>query len=128
MGNDGPIRQAQQVQRLAEHRARLVDDEIVMGQEQHLSVRRKGLQFPQARGGALSIEGDEQVVRDERQGGPAVEVHVERGEAQRKIWKDPIEIAPAFVHLALQDPGGIHDQYVRAWDLVLTLRGEGKPA
>lgn len=50
------------------------------------------------------------------------------GEAQRKIWKDPIEIAPAFVHLALQDPGGIHDQYVRAWDLVLTLRGEGKPA
>jgi NAD(P)-dependent dehydrogenase (short-subunit alcohol dehydrogenase family) len=50
------------------------------------------------------------------------------GEAQRRIWKDPIEIAPAFVHLALQDPNGIHDQYVRAWDLVLTLRGEGKPA
>ena len=30
MGNGGPLRQAQQVQRLAEHRARLVDDEIVM--------------------------------------------------------------------------------------------------
>ncbi len=47
------------------------------------------------------------------------------GEAQRKIWKDPIEIAPAFVHLALQDPNGIHDQYVRAWDLVVKLRAEG---
>ncbi|MHB2165910.1 SDR family NAD(P)-dependent oxidoreductase [Alsobacter sp. R-9] len=47
------------------------------------------------------------------------------GEAQRKIWKDPMEIAPAFVHLALQDPSGIHDQYVRAWDLVVRLREEG---
>lgn len=47
------------------------------------------------------------------------------GEAQRKIWKDPAEIAPAFVHLALQDASGIHDQYVRAWDLAVTLQ-EGK--
>jgi NAD(P)-dependent dehydrogenase (short-subunit alcohol dehydrogenase family) len=42
--------------------------------------------------------------------------------ANRKIWKDPAEIAPAFVHLALQDASGIHDRYVRAWDLVQELR------
>ena len=48
------------------------------------------------------------------------------GEAQRKIWKDPAELAPAFVHLALQDASGIHDQYVRAWDLAVKLREEGK--
>jgi NAD(P)-dependent dehydrogenase (short-subunit alcohol dehydrogenase family) len=47
------------------------------------------------------------------------------GEAQRRIWKDPAEIAPAFVHLALQDASGIHDQYVRAWDLAVKLQ-EGK--
>lgn len=47
------------------------------------------------------------------------------GPEQRKIWKDPAEIAPAFVHLALQDASGINDQYVRAWDLVLELRGRG---
>ncbi len=35
------------------------------------------------------------------------------------------EIAPAFVHLALQDASGIHDQYVRAWDLAVKLQ-EGK--
>ena len=42
----------------------------------------------------------------------------------RKIWKDPAELAPAFVHLATQDASGITDQYVKAWDLVLQLRGE----
>ncbi len=47
------------------------------------------------------------------------------GAAQRAIWKDPSEIAPAFVHLALQDAGGINDTYVRAWDLVLELRAKG---
>jgi len=41
---------------------------------------------------------------------------------KRRIWKDPIEIAPAFVHLALQDASGLNDRYVRAWDLVLELR------
>ena len=46
------------------------------------------------------------------------------GEAQRKIWKDPSEIAPAFVHLALQDSSGIHDQYVRAWDLACKIKAE----
>jgi NAD(P)-dependent dehydrogenase (short-subunit alcohol dehydrogenase family) len=40
----------------------------------------------------------------------------------RKIWKEPEELTPAFVHLATQDAGGIHDQYVSAWDLVLQLR------
>jgi NAD(P)-dependent dehydrogenase (short-subunit alcohol dehydrogenase family) len=44
------------------------------------------------------------------------------GPEQRKIWKDPAEIAPAFVHLALQDAHGLNDQYVRAWDLVQALR------
>ena len=41
---------------------------------------------------------------------------------KRKIWKDPVELAPAFVHLACQDASGLNDQYVRAWDLVLALR------
>ena len=44
---------------------------------------------------------------------------------KRRIWKDPIEIAPAFVHLALQDASGITDRYVRAWDLVVELRAKG---
>ena len=44
---------------------------------------------------------------------------------KRRIWKDPLELAPAFVHLALQDASGINDQYVRAWDLVLQLREKG---
>jgi NAD(P)-dependent dehydrogenase (short-subunit alcohol dehydrogenase family) len=46
------------------------------------------------------------------------------GAEQRKIWKDPAEIAPAFVHLALQDAAGLNDKYVRAWDLVQELRAE----
>jgi NAD(P)-dependent dehydrogenase (short-subunit alcohol dehydrogenase family) len=46
------------------------------------------------------------------------------GAEQRTIWKDPIEIAPAFVHLALQDATGIHNQHVRAWDLVRRLKAE----
>ncbi len=41
----------------------------------------------------------------------------------RKIWKDPIELAPAFVHLALQDATGIHDQRIKAWDLVVEIAG-----
>lgn len=43
----------------------------------------------------------------------------------RKIWKEPEEIAAAFVHLALQTPQGIHDQYVNAWELSEQLRSEG---
>ena len=43
----------------------------------------------------------------------------------RKIWKEPEEFAPAFVHLACQDASGIHDQYVSAWDLSERLRAEG---
>lgn len=46
-------------------------------------------------------------------------------EDMRKIWKEPEEIAAAFVHLALQTPEGIHDQYVNAWDLSEQLRNEG---
>lgn len=41
----------------------------------------------------------------------------------RKIWKDPMELAPAFVHLALQDAGGVNDQRIRAWDMVQELAG-----
>jgi NAD(P)-dependent dehydrogenase (short-subunit alcohol dehydrogenase family) len=43
----------------------------------------------------------------------------------RKIWKDPALIAPAFVHLALQTPHGVHDQYVNAWESSERLRAEG---
>ncbi|KKC33508.1 SDR family NAD(P)-dependent oxidoreductase [Devosia psychrophila] len=42
-------------------------------------------------------------------------------EETRKIWKDPMELAPAFVHLALQDASGINDQRIKAWDLVQQL-------
>ncbi|NGP17838.1 SDR family NAD(P)-dependent oxidoreductase [Devosia aurantiaca] len=42
-------------------------------------------------------------------------------EETRKIWKDPMELAPAFVHLALQDASGINDQRIRAWDMVQEL-------
>jgi NAD(P)-dependent dehydrogenase (short-subunit alcohol dehydrogenase family) len=41
---------------------------------------------------------------------------------KRKIWKEPAELAPAFVHLAQQDASGLNDQYVRAWDLVVELK------
>jgi len=44
---------------------------------------------------------------------------------QRRIWKDPAELAPAFVHLALQDANGLNDRHVRAWDLVVELREKG---
>jgi NAD(P)-dependent dehydrogenase (short-subunit alcohol dehydrogenase family) len=47
------------------------------------------------------------------------------GPEQRKIWKDPSELAPAFVHLATQTSAGLNDRYVRAWDLVLELRAAG---
>ncbi len=43
----------------------------------------------------------------------------------RKIWKDPFLITPAFVHLALQTPSGIHDQYINAWETSERLRAEG---
>jgi NAD(P)-dependent dehydrogenase (short-subunit alcohol dehydrogenase family) len=45
---------------------------------------------------------------------------------KRKIWKEPADLAPAFVHLACQDASGLNDQYVRAWDLVVQLQ-EKKP-
>jgi NAD(P)-dependent dehydrogenase (short-subunit alcohol dehydrogenase family) len=47
------------------------------------------------------------------------------GPEQRKIWRDPAVIAPAFVQLALQTPTGIHDQYVNAFELSERLRAEG---
>jgi NAD(P)-dependent dehydrogenase (short-subunit alcohol dehydrogenase family) len=47
-------------------------------------------------------------------------------EDQRRVWKDPVELAPAFIHLALQDAGGLSDRHVRAWDLVGQLRQESR--
>lgn len=43
----------------------------------------------------------------------------------RRIWKDPAELAAAFLHLALQDASGITDRHVSAWDLVQHLRAQG---
>lgn len=45
-------------------------------------------------------------------------------EEVRKIWKDPMELAPAFVHLALQDASGINDQRIKAWDMVQELQAQ----
>lgn len=47
------------------------------------------------------------------------------GPETRKIWRDPAVITPAFVLLALQDPSGIHNQYVNAWETSEKLRAEG---
>ncbi len=49
-------------------------------------------------------------------------------EETRKIWRDPAEITPAFVHLALQTPQGIHNQYVNAWELSQQLKESGEVA
>jgi NAD(P)-dependent dehydrogenase (short-subunit alcohol dehydrogenase family) len=46
-------------------------------------------------------------------------------EATRRIWKDPMELAPAFVHLAQQDASGINDRRIKAWDLVQELAAQG---
>ncbi|MEM7444894.1 MAG: SDR family oxidoreductase [Pseudomonadota bacterium] len=43
------------------------------------------------------------------------------GPDARAIWKDPAALTPAFIHLALQDAGGLTDCHVRAWDLVQEL-------
>ena len=43
----------------------------------------------------------------------------------RKLWRDPLLITPAFVHLALQTASGVHDQYVNAWETSERLRAEG---
>jgi NAD(P)-dependent dehydrogenase (short-subunit alcohol dehydrogenase family) len=40
----------------------------------------------------------------------------------RKIWIDPMELTPAFIHLAQQDASGITDQRIRAWDMVQYLK------
>lgn len=44
---------------------------------------------------------------------------------KRKIWKEPRELAPAFVHLACQDASGLNNTHVRAWDLVQALLRSG---
>jgi NAD(P)-dependent dehydrogenase (short-subunit alcohol dehydrogenase family) len=40
---------------------------------------------------------------------------------KRAQWIDPAVLAPAFVHLALQDASGLNDRHVRAWDLLRQL-------
>ncbi|MCY4452934.1 MAG: SDR family oxidoreductase [Immundisolibacterales bacterium] len=61
---------------------------------------------------------------------PGTPVHTAMSETtyspeQRRIWRDPAVIAPAFVHLALQGPDGLNDRYVNAWDLTQELEGGG---
>ena len=63
---------------------------------------------------------------------PGTPVHTAMSETtyspeQRKIWRDPAVIAPAFVHLALQGPDGLNDRYVNAWDLTQELEAEARP-
>ena len=63
---------------------------------------------------------------------PGTPVHTAMSETtysaeQRKVWRDPAVIAPAFVHLALQGPDGLNDQYVNAWELTRALRTEAGP-
>lgn len=58
---------------------------------------------------------------------PGIPTHTSMSETTydaetRNIWRDPADIAPAFVHLALQTPTGLHDQYVNAWELSEKLR------
>ena len=40
----------------------------------------------------------------------------------RRIWIDPMELTPAFVHLASQTGLAISDQRIRAWDMVQDLK------
>ena len=42
-----------------------------------------------------------------------------------RTWRDPAVLAPAFVHLAMQDATGVSDQYVDAWHLSETLQANG---
>ena len=63
---------------------------------------------------------------------PGTPVHTAMSETtysteQRKVWRDPAVIAPAFVHLALQGPDGLNDRYVNAWDLVQELEANPGP-
>ncbi len=44
------------------------------------------------------------------------------GEEARRIWIDPMELTPAFVHLASQDGLAITDQRIRAWNMVQALQ------
>lgn len=43
----------------------------------------------------------------------------------KRTWRDPAVLAPAFVHLAMQDATGVSDQYVDAWRLSETLQANG---
>lgn len=45
---------------------------------------------------------------------------------KKKIWKDPICIAPAFLHLGIQDSSGINNQYIDAWKLSQEIKNEYK--
>ena len=61
---------------------------------------------------------------------PGVPLHTAMSETtygpeHRAIWQDPAVITPAFVHVALQSPSGLHDQHVNAWRLSEALRATG---
>jgi|TARA_B110000263_G_scaffold78384_1_gene68370 NAD(P)-dependent dehydrogenase (short-subunit alcohol dehydrogenase family) len=47
-------------------------------------------------------------------------------EEKKKIWKDPMSIAPAFLHLGMQDADGINNQYVDAWKLSEEIKNKYK--
>ena len=44
---------------------------------------------------------------------------------QKSRWQDPAVIAPAYVHLAMQDASGLTDKYVDAWAMSQELRAQG---
>ncbi|MGY2894883.1 SDR family NAD(P)-dependent oxidoreductase [Deinococcus sp. UYEF24] len=46
------------------------------------------------------------------------------GEEARRIWRDPFDITPAFVHLVGLTPGGSYRPHVDAWKLSRELQGQ----
>lgn len=47
------------------------------------------------------------------------------GEEARRIWRDPVEITPAFVHLVGLTPDGTYRPHVDAWALSQELQDRG---
>jgi len=82
-----------------------------------------------SRAAALELESDGIAVNTITPGVPTHTAMSETtyGPEARAQWRDPDVITPAFVHLALQTPVGIHDQYVNAWTLSERLRQASRP-
>ena len=43
---------------------------------------------------------------------------------KKRIWKDPICISPAFLHLGIQTSTGINNQYIDAWKLSKEIKNQ----